>query len=127
MLGFFIHMGLPKIICTDQGSNFTSHLFKEVTKSLSIEHSLSSEYYPQSIGAFERFHSSLKNVIKVYAVEQNCQWDEDLLLLLFALINAKSESLGFSAFELIFGINFEVLYKWRMNAGAKGLINQEHL
>lgn len=103
MLGFFTHMRFLKIIRTLPGLNFTSHLFKEVTKSLSIENSLSSAYRPQSIGALERDHSSLKIVIRVYVVEQNCEWDEDSLLLLFALRNAKSENLDFSSFKLIFG------------------------
>lgn len=46
--------GLPRVIQSDQGSNFTSKLFKEVTKELGIEHQLSTAYHPESQGAHQK-------------------------------------------------------------------------
>ncbi len=48
-------LGIPQIIQSDQGSNFTSNLFGQVLKHF-IFNNLSSAYHAQSQGALERFH-----------------------------------------------------------------------
>ena len=49
------------MIQSDQGSNFTSHLFGQVLKQLKVKHTLASAYHAQSQGALERFHQTLKS------------------------------------------------------------------
>ena len=58
---FFTLVGLPKSIQSDQGSNFMSGIFKEVICGLGIEQYASNAYHPESQGALERFHQTLKN------------------------------------------------------------------
>lgn len=53
LLRFFSISGLPRVIQTDQGSNFKSGLFRQVLKSLSVHHVVSSAYHPQSQEALE--------------------------------------------------------------------------
>ena len=60
----------------------------------------SSAYYQ---GALERFHQTLKTMIKMYCTENSKDWDEGVHLLLFAVRESVQESLGFSPFELVFG------------------------
>ncbi len=43
--------GLPKVIQTDQGSNFMSKIFTQITRELHVKHLLFSAYHPQSQGA----------------------------------------------------------------------------
>ncbi len=59
LIKFFSIFGLPKVIQTDQGSNFLSRVFNQTLKSLSIAHRVSSSYHPESQGAIERFHQTL--------------------------------------------------------------------
>jgi len=70
---------------------------------LGIRQYKSSAYHPESQGAIERFHQTLKNLIKAYCLEYMCEWDQSIHLLLFAVREAVQESLGFSPFELVFG------------------------
>ena len=63
----------------------------------------SSAYHPESYGALERFHSTLKNMISTYCLDNKKDWDEGISLLLFAVRESVQESLGFSPFELLFG------------------------
>jgi len=100
---FFTLVGLPKSIQSDQGSNFMSGLFQQVMYELGIEQYASSAYHPESQGALERFHQTLKNMIRTYCLEYEKDWDEGVHLLLFAAREAVQESLGFSPFELVFG------------------------
>ncbi len=100
---FFTFVGLPQTIQSDQGSNFTSGLFKQVMKELGIRHNLASSYHPESQGALERFHQTLKTMLKSYCLEFNGDWDEGVHLVLFAAREAVQDSLGFSPFQLVFG------------------------
>ena len=103
LIRFFSTFGLPKVVQTDQGSNFLSCLFKQVLQQLSIEHVISSAYHPESQGALERFHQTLKSMFRTYCHSSAREWDEGLPLLLFAVRETTQESLGFSPADLIFG------------------------
>ncbi len=100
---FFSTFGLPKVVQTDQGTNFMSRLFKQVLSQLNIKHEVSSAYHPESQGALERFHQTLKSMLRTFCAQSEKEWDEGLPLLLFAVRETQQESLGFSPAELVFG------------------------
>ena len=56
---------IPLEIQSDQGSNFMSGLFQQVVFQLGAKQIKSSVYHPESQGALERFHSTLKNMIMI--------------------------------------------------------------
>ena len=62
----------------------------------------SSPYYPESQGDLERFHQTLKNMIRSYCFGAEKDWDKCIHLLLFTVRESVQESLGFSSFELVF-------------------------
>lgn len=100
---FFTTFGFPRVVQTDQGKNFMSRLFKQVMQTLSISHRVSSAYHPESQGALERFHQTLKSMLRKYCLESGKEWDEGVPLVLFAVREATQESLKFSPAELVFG------------------------
>ena len=103
LVKFFTFVGLPKSIQSDQGSNLMSGIFQQVMYELGIKQYKSSAYHPESQGALERFHQTLKNMIRSYCFDTKKDWDEGIHLLLFAVREIVQESLGFSPFELVFG------------------------
>ena len=82
---------------------------ERVTEQLGIQHVRSSAYHPQSQRALERFHSTLKNILRTHCLEHQQDWDQGLLFVLFAVQNAVQESLGFSPFELVYGCSIQGL------------------
>lgn len=100
---FISIFGIPKILQSDQGSNFTSHLFSQVLKLLRIRHNKASAYHPQSQGVLERFHQSLKSLLRAYCTEMKGDWEEGLPWLLLSAREVCQESTGFSPNELVFG------------------------
>lgn len=80
-----------------------SRLFNEILSQLHIHHVVSSTYHPEYQGALERFHQTLKSMLKTYCTESEKEWDDGLPLLLFSLQATVQESLGFSPAELVFG------------------------
>ncbi|XP_030839510.1 uncharacterized protein LOC763830 [Strongylocentrotus purpuratus] len=103
LLMFFTRYGLPHEIQSDQGSNFTSNVFQEVMYQLGIKQINSSAYHPQSQGALERYHQTLKTMIKSYCLENSGDWDKGIPFLLFASRDTPNDSTGFTPFELVFG------------------------
>jgi len=60
LIRFFTFVGLPKSVHLDQGSNFMSALFQQVM--CQFKQSKPTAYHPQSQGALERFHQTLKSI-----------------------------------------------------------------
>lgn len=55
--------GIPDVIVSDNGSQFTSSLFKKLCEQNGINHMFSAPYHPQSNGQAERFVDTLKRTI----------------------------------------------------------------
>lgn len=106
LVKFFSTFGLPKVVQTDQGTNFLSKLFSQILKTLGISHRHSSAYHPESQGALERFHQTLKSMLRKYAMDTEKDWDEGVPLVLFAVRETVQESLGFSPADLIYAHGF---------------------
>lgn len=100
---FISTFGIPKIIQSDQGSNFTSHMFSQILKQLKIKHNKSTAYHAQSQGALESFHQTLKSLLRSYCTELVADWEEGLPWLLLAAREVVQESTGFSPNDLVFG------------------------
>ncbi len=94
LIKFCSTYGLPRVIQTDQGTNFKSKVFEQVLNGISMSHVVSSAYHPQSQGALERFHQTLKSMMRAHCAESGKDWAEDLPLLLFAIRETVQESLG---------------------------------
>merc|ERR1711860_195429 len=100
---FFCFVGVPKTCQHDQGTNFMSKIFQQVLYEMGIQDDHSTAYHPESQGALERFHQTLKSMLKKYCQQYDKDWDNGVHFVLFAAREAVQESLGFSPFELVFG------------------------
>ena len=79
LVKFFTFLGLPKSVQSDQGSNFMSGIFQQVMHELGIKQYRSSAYHPESQCALERFHQTLKTMIRAYCYDTEKDWYEGLL------------------------------------------------
>ena len=70
---------------------------------LGIKQLTSSAYHPESQGALEKFHQTLKNIIRSCCFDTGTDWNEDIHVFLFAVRESVQESLEFGPFELVFG------------------------
>ena len=100
---FFSRVGVPQEILTDQGSNFTSRLLREVYCLLHVTPIRTSPYHPQTDGLVERFNQTLKSMLRKAAMEEGKDWDRLIPYLLFAYREVPQASTGFSPFELLYG------------------------
>ena len=75
LIKFFTFVGLLKFFQSDQSSNSISGLFQQVMDELGIKQYRSSANHSESQGALERFHQTLKNMIRSYCFDTNRDWD----------------------------------------------------
>lgn len=59
----FSEHGIPSKLVSDNGSQYSSHLFNEFTRKWGFQHITSSPTYPQSNGLAERFVQTVKNIV----------------------------------------------------------------
>jgi hypothetical protein len=103
LIKLFPLFGLTKSIQSDQGSDFMSRIFQKVMYELKIKQYSSSVYHPESQGALEGFHQTLKTMIKTYCFDAEKCWDKGIHLLLFAARESVLAGIiSFSPFELVF-------------------------
>lgn len=100
---FMSVFGIPKKIQTDQGSNFTSHMFAEILKQLHNKQNKETACRALSQGALERLHQTLKSLLHSYCTELQRDWEDGLPWILLAAREVVQESKGFSPNDLVFG------------------------
>ena len=60
----FARHGIPEIVVSDNGPQYTSYEFQEFKSTYDFRHTTSSPYFPQSNGLAERMVKTVKNLIK---------------------------------------------------------------
>lgn len=94
--------GWPKILISDNGSQFVSRLFKTFLRDNNIRHQLTPTYSPQC-NSTERVNRVIKTMIKQYIRNDHRRWDDNLPELQFAINTAVQDSTGYSPARLNFG------------------------
>jgi hypothetical protein len=99
--GWVGHFGVPVLLTSDRGVQFTSALWGAVMKRLGIKHNMSTAFHPQSNSLMERAHRRLKDALKARLA--GSQWSSHLPWVLLGLLVAPREDSGVSAAELVYG------------------------
>ena len=103
LVEMFSRVGIPDEMLTDCGSQFTAEVMKEVSRLLSLQQLTTTPYHPMCNGFVERFHATMKQMLRRMCAERPKDRDKYLPALLFAIREVPQESLGLSLFELLYG------------------------
>lgn len=76
---FFTTFGLPKVVQTNQGTNFVSKTLKHTLQPFGITHSVSSAYHHKVLW------KTLKSMLKKYCYDTGIEWDKRVPFILFAI------------------------------------------
>ena len=102
----FCTIGFPKIIQSDNGTEFVNEVAKLMSQKLQVDHRLSTPYHPRSNGVAERYVRALKDTIRKQLEGRTDTWDAFLPLTQLQL-NVRAASLHSSTpFSLFFGRSF---------------------
>ena len=101
--GWVQHFGIPATITTDNGTQFTSALFSQLTKVWGIKCITTTAYHPQSNGMVERLHRRLKEGLIALGEDTPQEWFWRLPMVLLAIRTTLKPDLGASPADLVFG------------------------
>ncbi|SAL98522.1 hypothetical protein [Absidia glauca] len=102
LIDVFSTFGYPKIIQSDNGTEFVNKIIKKITEVACIDHRLISAYHPRANGAAERTVQTVKGAIQKHMEGQSKDWDHYIPTAQLA-INARIVRLTNSApFSLMF-------------------------
>ena len=95
--------GCPDNVLSDEGSQFTSHLFKIMCKQFNIKPLNSTAYHQQCNGKVERFNRFLKQALATLTNKEQTNWDLFIDRCLFTYRISLNKTLNDSPFHLIYG------------------------
>lgn len=93
--------GCPMRLTTDQGRQFESHLFTNLSKYLGIYKIHTTAYHPQANGKVERWHRVLKSALMSRGNTES--WITELPTVLMGLRASLRDDTEISAAELVYG------------------------
>lgn len=94
--------GVPVIIHSDQGSQFTSELFKEVMKALGIIKTQTPTYSPSG-NRVERAHQVLGKILRADSDLEKPFWAKRLHIATFAYNNCVNRNIGCTPYYALYG------------------------
>ena len=100
--GWVSRFGVPKIVHTDQGRNFTSHLFENLCDNLDCVKTRTTPYRPSSNGQVERYNRMILSFIRCFVSDTSC-WDDHLPMLAMSLRSTVNRTTGYTANMLQLG------------------------
>lgn len=113
------HHKTPKIVLTDQGTNFTSKIFKKVCKLFGITKIQTTPYHPQTNGALERHHKPLADYLRSFATENSINWDTLLPYAMYVHNNSRNASTQIAPNDCIFGYISDMHPQYRKNSSVQ--------
>lgn len=99
----FARFGMPKVIVSDNGSQFTSEVFKSFCTQNGIQHIRTAPYHPQSNGQAERFVDTLKRSLTKMNGEGNISEILQTFLLTYRITPNRNTHSNQSPAQVMFG------------------------
>ena len=101
--GWIANYGVPEVVTTDRGSQFTSAIWTQLLKNWGSKHITTTAYHPEANGMVERLHRRLKESLIALGNGHRNQWFWKLPMTLLALRTTVKPDLGASPSELVYG------------------------
>jgi transposase InsO family protein len=103
LFSVFCIMGLPKIMQSDNGTEFVNKIIMAMTSTCHVDHRLISAYHPRANGAVERFVQTSSQTIYKRMEARKDHWDKFIDETQLFMNNKVSALHGSSPYSLMFG------------------------
>jgi len=101
---FRLH-GLPSVIVSDRGTQFTSSFWRNLLKNLGIQFKFSTAHHHASNGQVERLNGVVMQVLRCITSDNPELWAYYLPMVEFSINNSFNSSTNKTPFEIIYGYN----------------------
>ena len=103
LVELFTHVGVPKVIVSDCGTNFTSQLTQGMLRKLGCSPRFNTPGHPEASGMVERFNQTCKNMLSHVVQEHGRQWHKYVPFIVWALREVPNATTGVSPYMLVYG------------------------
>ena len=103
LIDFFTYVRVPKIMISDQDTNFTSSLTREMLFRLGCSQRFNTFEHPKASGMVERFNQTCKNMLSHVVRDHQRQWHKYVPLIVWALREVPNATTGVSSYMLVYG------------------------
>lgn len=103
LLQFCQHFGVPNCFHSDQGKEFLNSIMKQLMKFLGSSQTFNTAYHPQTNGALERFHATLRDHIRMYHSRRFKNWAKIIPFAIMCHNTSVNSSTGYPPHELLLG------------------------
>lgn len=100
----FLNFGVPRVIVSDNGKQFTSNLFKDLLNNYGVKHWFNAVYHPQN-NPTERVNKVIGAALRSYVGVDHRDWDLAIPKIACSLRTAVHESSKYSPYYINFGRN----------------------
>lgn len=100
---YFTLFGPPRALLTDNGSEFTNNLFKQVCEILKVKTMHTTSYHPQANGMVERVNRVVKDSLATLIGQHPQDWDKMLPYVRLAMNTAIHRSVNQTPLYLLIG------------------------
>ncbi|XP_072076605.1 uncharacterized protein [Arachis hypogaea] len=104
VLEIITRFGIPEIVISDNGTQFTDRKFREFLEGLRISHRFSSVEHPQTNGQVESENKIIVKGLKKRLDEAKGLWADELGLVLWSYRTTPQTATGETPFRLTFGV-----------------------
>ena len=119
LVEMFSRVGIPDEMLTDCGSQFTAEVMKDVSRLLSLQQITTTPYHPICNGLIERFHMTLKQMLRRMCAERPKDWDIYLPALFFAIRESRKSRWGFRRLSCCTDVTLEDQWQYYVNCGQE--------
>jgi len=102
----FCSVGFPKIIQSDNGSEFVNEIIHHLVSTMNVDHRLTTPYHPRANGVAERHVRSFKDLLKREIEGESTLWDIHLPMTQLQLNTRVAHLHSSTPFSLFFGRSF---------------------
>ena len=92
--------GAPRILVTDNGSEFKNHIMQQLTDSYGINHIFTTPYHPQANGLDERTNQTIKQSLRKVVHDYQDDWPQYIDYVVSAINMTRQSSTGFAPIYL---------------------------
>ena len=117
--------GVPDVLLTDRGSNFTSRLMSRVATRLRCKKLHALTAHAQTIGTAEKLNQFITNAVYAYVDEEGTDWDEILPSISMAYRTSVVEAIGMTPAELVYGRKLRVPQDLMFGDQGKEVVDQK--
>ena len=103
LVDLFPLVGVPKVIVSDRGTNFTSQLTQEMLKCLGCSPRFNTPGHPEASGMMEWFNQTCKNMLSHVVQQHQRKWHKYVPLLVWAFREVLNATTGVSPYMLVYG------------------------